>query len=238
MPVAGRSGIIDFVNLPEGLSMRTLTVCTLVLGLVLTAVAADKEADAKQTKADLAAFKEFIEKHKLNERWKGDPARLDSEELRAAFPGQRAYYTFVMPPLPPGAALPELIEAHKKRTEEWLKSASLRMAVLIDDKGNITVLKKPEDFAAAIKEIKTDAEAKVAAAAVLSLFNVEAVAPAAVPAKDVKVTKTDKGWTCTYEKERAFKGTVTMDARGKVTAATKELNFIMPLPPSAPPAKP
>lgn len=200
------------------------------------ASAADKEADAKQAKADLAAFKEYLGKNKLT-RWQGDPTRLDSEELRAAYPKRRLYFTFAAPPLPPGAALPDLIEAHKRRMAEWQEKQSLRLVVLIDDDGKVAPLSKPEDFSAGLMPVKGEADAKTAAAAILSVANVEQVAPTAVSAKEVNVTKGEKGWTCTVSKKMAFDGSVTFDADGKCTKVEKRMNYIMPLPPSAPPRR-
>src|SRR5262245_17030884 len=70
----------------------------------------EEETKNKQTKADIAAFQDFLMKNKLDKQWQGDPARVDSEEIRKAYGKRRVYYTFAAPPLPPGAKLPELIE--------------------------------------------------------------------------------------------------------------------------------
>jgi hypothetical protein len=199
-------------------------------GLLLTA---DKEPEP-QTKTDFAAFQKYLETNKI-ERWKGDPRPLASDALKTAYPNRRFYYTFEMPPLPPGAALPELIERHRRASEEYQKTRSLRLVIAFDADGKITRYQNGSDFNTGLMAVKSDDDARTAAAAVLAIASCTQVGPGPVDPKEVTVRKDDQGWTCTISKKMAFDGEVKFDAEGKVTAASKRMNFIMPLPPSAPP---
>jgi len=198
--------------------------------------AADKEPDA-QTKADCAAFQKYLETNKLD-RWKGDPFALASDALKTAYPNRRFYYTFEMPPLPSGAFQPELAERFRRQAEEYQKTRSLRLVVAIDADGTVTRYQSASDFNTGLMAVKSDDDARTAAAAVLALAGCDQVRPGAVEAKEVAVKKDDKGWTCTVSRRMAFDGEVKFDAGGKVTAVAKRMNYIMPLPPSAPPQRP
>ncbi len=102
--------------------MRTLIAAFTLTAALLAgrdAVAQDK-ADAEQTKADLADFRAYLEKNHAGKKWQAGPARLDSPELRKAYEKRRLYYVFSAPPLPPGAALPDLIKRHSfKVPSSW-----------------------------------------------------------------------------------------------------------------------
>jgi hypothetical protein len=193
----------------------------------------DKEAEAKQTKADCAAFQDYLKANKLNGSWQGDPTRLDSEDIRKAYPGRRIYFTYEAPPLPPGAFLPELIKAHQQRVAEYQKH-SLKITVQMDG-DKVISMSQPAGFNAGLMEIKSDDEARVAAAAILSMNNADHVPPGVVSAKDVTVSSNDKGWTCNFSKPMRFNGEVKFDSKGQVVAVSKKANWIMPLPPSARP---
>jgi hypothetical protein len=210
----------------------SLTAWALLLPLAAPAAAENGEG-AKQLKADCAAFQDYLKAEKLTARWQGDPTPLNTEEIRKAYGGRRVYFTYQAPPLPPGAFLPELIERHRRAMEEYRKH-SLRIAVLIDG-DKVTAMRKPEDFNTALMAVTSDDEARLAAAAILSMMDAGHVAPGRINASEVKVESSGKGWTCTYSKPMSVDGKVTFNADGKCTAAEKRPNFIMPLPPSARP---
>jgi hypothetical protein len=214
-----------------------IVLAHLVCGVPLVAWAADKEADDKQTKADFAAFRTYLKTDKLDARWQGDPQRLDGAVLRTAYPDRRIYFTYASPPLPPGAFLPELVKAYQARLEEY-KKMSLRVSVLIDGEQKITLLNKPEDYNAGLMPVRNDEDARIAATAILSVCNADRAAPAIFPSSKVEVKKTDDGWTCSVKIPMGFNGTVMFDAKGKCTSLVKQVNFIQPLPPSAPPRGP
>ena len=188
------------------------------------------------TKDGLAAFKQYLEKNHKGKKWQTGPAQLDSKELQQAYPDQRFYYVYSAPPLPPGAPLPELIERHRRASEEFRKNY-ISLAVAVGKEGVRILSNKKEDLARGLIAVKSEDDAKAAAAAVLSLtFEGGHSLPPAVLKRDaVKVEKSDKGWTCQVQ-QMALNGTVTFDADGKLTSVNKA-SFI-PLPPSAPPREP
>jgi hypothetical protein len=206
---------------------------TLLLGLLLTlAPAPDPEDPAAQAKADAAAFRAFLKENKLDGSWqRGDPIRRDTEAVRKAYGPCRAYYTFGSMPLGGGAFRPDLRE---REMAEYRRN-SLSIAVLIKD-GKVTVLKNPADFNTGLMPIKTEEDARTAAAAIASLLPAGEIGPQSVEAKIVKATQ-DKGWTCTCRVGTGFLGgeaRVTFDEEGHCTSVTMP-RLMRPRPPSARP---
>jgi hypothetical protein len=198
----------------------------------------EKTKSPGDAKKDLATFKEFLVATKQDARWQTDPLPLTSAEIAKAYPNRRVYFTFARPPLPPGAPLPELLERYKKQLEEYQKR-SLRITVTIDEDNQVAAMREAKDFNAGLMPVKTDEDAMTAAAAILAMAHLTSggnVSPGPVNAKEVTVTRTASGgWTCVVKKQRAFDGTVSFDAAGKVIGVTKMMNYIEPLPPSVPP---
>ncbi len=207
--------------------MKTLlSVC--LFALLLSSVRAEDPP-----KDSLAAFKEYLEKNHKGKKWQVGPARIDSKELQKAYPDLRFYYVHSSPPLPPGAFLPELIERHRKALEDFQKN--FLSLTVVAGKDGIQPLRKTDDFKHQLMVVKSDDDARVAAAAILSLYSGGGIntGPAVVSADQVKVEKTDKGWTCTAQKQFAFQGTVVFDPEGKLVSISKA--SIAPLPPSSRP---
>jgi hypothetical protein len=203
----------------------------LLMGAVVGAPPDEKETNNKQTKADLATFRDFLVKNKLDKQWQGDPARVDSEEIRKAYGKRRVYYTSAAPPLPPGAKNPELDGAYKRRLAEYQKN-SLKITVTIDEKGKLTPLRLAEEFNAGLMPVKSDGDARIAAAAILTMYQCTGLK---IAAKDIDtVKKTDKGWLCST---RRWGGIYELkfNAEGKCTAVT-QFHLVNPLllPPSTP----
>jgi hypothetical protein len=209
---------------------RILSLFAGVLVLWAPAVSADPSKD------DLAAFKQYLEKNFKGKKWQTGPTILESKELEKAYPGKRFLFVYSSPPLPPGAFLPELIERHRQASEDFRKNyISL---TVVKDKDGFRALGKPESYQEGLMAVKNDDDAKVAATAIISLHSSSGIqaGPAVITADQVKVQKTDKGWTCTAQKQLNFQGTAQFDANGKVTAVSKF--SIAPLPPSARPRGP
>ena len=203
---------------------------------LLSACAVAHAADNSQVNrapvypADAQAFREALAEEGVADRWEGDPLPLSSQELYTAYPGVRFFYTFKPRPLPPGAPMPQLLEQHKRAMQEYQKH-SLRMTVGINDKGFANAYRTPEDFNVGLRPVKSDEQAKIAAAAILSLMDADHIAPSAIPAEEVKVTKTENGWTCRVEQPRGIKGLVTFNEAGRCTSVSKTANYSRPLPP-------
>ncbi len=79
--------------------------------------------------------------------------------------------------------------------------------------------------------VKSDADAKVAAAAILSLIGNDQVHPMMIGANEVIVSGTKFGWTCRVQQKRGIDGTVVFDPSGKCVSAKKALNYVPPVPP-------
>lgn len=188
---------------------------------------------ADPSKDEIASFKNYLEKNHKGKKWQLGPSGLESKELTQAYPGQHFYYVYSSPPLPPGAALPELLERHRRAAEDF--SVNYISVTVAMGKDGIRTMGKVESFREGLMVVKSEDDAKVAAAAVLSLYPGRgfATGPAIIKAGEVKVLKTEKGWTCSAQKQFSFQGTVEFDAEGKLLSVSK--NSIAPLPPSAPP---
>ena len=182
------------------------------------------------SQADAATFHEHLVKNQLHTRWEGPPNRIDSDEIRRAYGDRRFYFTFKAPPLPPGAQLPKLIERYNQAMEEHQKHA-LRITVGINDKQSADTFRTAQDFNLGLMPVKTDDDARIAAAAILSLIGNDQVYPAVISSREVNVTRTQAGWTCTVTRTREFDGRVEFDPSGHCTSATKNLNYVPPVPP-------
>jgi hypothetical protein len=193
---------------------------------------------AAQAKADSAAFRAFLKENKLDGIWqRGDPIPMVTDAVRKAYGPYRAYYTFGSMPLGGGAYTPERQKAYQQAMAEYRKN-SLSIAVLIKD-GKVTALKRPADFNTGLMPIKTDEDARTAAAAILSLLPAGEVGPQRIEAKNVKVTR-DKGWSCTCRVGTALSGAdarVTFDEGGHCTSVTVP-RVMLPRPPAARPGSP
>ena len=207
-------------------------VIALMLDFGIATCAAGKNAQDGQTKdaqtmADLAKFQSYLEENKPGKKWQTGPARMDSEEIRTAFGNARFYYVFSSPPLPPGAPLPELLDEYERKKEEHqTQFISLTMRI---DEGKITPLHEEEDYNLGMMRVTNDEDAKICAAAVLSLYSSDdRVAPGLVAAKEVTVTRSESGWSCSVHRENAFEGEVIFDKEGKIVSVTK--TYAGPLP--------
>ena len=203
-------------------------VIALMLDFGMATRTAGKNAQDAQTMADLAKFQSYLEENKPGKKWQTGPALMDSEEIRKAFEKARFYYVFSSPPMPPGAPLPELLDEYNQRVEEFQKQF-ISLTIKIDEQGKITPLHEEEDYNQGMMRVTTDEDAKICAAAILSMYSSDPrVGPGIVTAKEVAVTKTEKGWSCSVIRENAFQGTVLFDSDGKIVSATK--TYMGPLP--------
>jgi hypothetical protein len=112
--------------------------------------------------------------------------------------------------------------------EEYHKQF-ISLTIRIDDEGRMTPLHEEEDYNLGMMRVTTDEDAKICAAAILSLYSSDdRVGPGLVAAKEVTVTRSENGWTCSVHRENAFQGEVVFDKEGKVVSATK--TYAGPLP--------
>lgn len=214
-----------------------------------------KKVETKEAKADHAAFQAFLKENKLDGAWQDGPILMDTEEVRKAFANCRVYYTFAAPPrgyIGGAAPSPEILKRDAEARAAYEKH-SLRIVVAIQD-GKVIPLKKTEDYNARLMPIKSEDDARIAAAAILSLQFRQQLnfshGPTPVAAKDVKAVKNEKGWSCTMPLHYPGglggprdgwrgEGVVGFDAGGKVTKVTMQVQPVGPfLFPPSPPARP
>src|SRR5579872_4687837 len=203
--------------------MRTLG-CLLAAALGLTpglaTRAADDDTEAARGKEGLAAFRAYLKKQYPDKKWQAGPSRLDSPALRAAYGGQRFYFVFSRPPLPPGANLGGVQDAYRRKVEEIRKNY-VSLTARVDDRGQVVPLRKPKDYNGGLKKVASDNDARAASAAILSLYGSGQISPGVVKVSEVRVTKSDKGWSYRVNRPRAFQGAVTFDPEGQCTGVSK-----------------
>jgi hypothetical protein len=206
-------------------------VMALLLNFGIATCTAGQNVQDEQTRADFTKFQSYLEEYKPGKKWQSGPTRIDSEEIRKAYEKQRFYYVFSSPPMPPGAPLPELLEAYKLKMEEHQKQF-ISLTMRIDEEGRVTPLHEEEGYNQGYNQgmmrVTTDEDAKICAAAILSLYSSDRVSPGIVSAKEITVTRSDKGWSCSVHRENAFEGAVIFDNDGKCVSVTK--TYLGPLP--------
>jgi hypothetical protein len=195
-------------------------VIALMLDLGIATCTAGKNAQDEQNMADLKKVQSYLEENKPGKKWQTGPARMDSEEIRKAYEKLRFYYVFSSPPLPPGAPLPDLLDEYERKMDEHQKQF-ISLTIRMDEQGSITPLHEEEDYNLGMIRVTTDEDAKICAAAILSLYSSDRVGLGIVAAKEVAVTRSEKGWSCSVLRENEFQGTVLFDKDGKCVSVTK-----------------
>jgi hypothetical protein len=197
-------------------------VIAIMLNFGIATRTAGKNAETQQTKtaADLTRFRNYMEEIKPGKKWQTGPTPMDSEEIRRAYEKLRFYYVYSSPPMPPGAPLPELLEEYERKMDDYQKQF-ISLTIKIDDQERITPLYEAEDYNLGLMRVATDDDARICAAAILSLYCSDRVGPEIVTAKEVAVTRSEKGWSCSVFRENAFRGEVFFDSDGKCVSMMK-----------------
>ncbi len=202
-------------------------VIALMLNFGIVTHTAGTNAQNEQLRADLARFQNYMEEVKPGKKWQSGPMHMDSAEIRRAYGQARFYSVYSSPPMPPGAPLPELLQEYELRMEAYQKEF-ISLTVRIDEQESVASLYAAEDYNQGLMRVTTDDDARIVAAAVLSVYCAERVGPGIVSAKEVNVTRTENGWSCSVFRENAFRGEVVFDKDGKVVSMKKE--YAGPLP--------
>jgi hypothetical protein len=189
-------------------------------GIAMRTGGRNAENQQPQTAADLTRVRNYMEEIKPGKKWQTGPTLMDSEEIRRAYGKARFYSVYSSPPLPPGAPLPELLQEHKQKMEEHRKQF-VSMTIRIDQLDTMAPLYQAEDYNQGMMRVTTDDYARICAAAILSLYYSDRVGPGIVTAKEVTVTRTENGWTCSVFRENAFRGEVVFDKDGKCVSMRK-----------------
>jgi hypothetical protein len=188
-----------------------------------------KNAENQQTQiaADLTRFRNYMEEVKPGKKWQSGPTSMDSGEIRRAYGNARFYSVYSSPPMPPGAPLPELVKEYEQKMEEYHKQF-VSLTIRIDEQERMAPLYEAEDYNQGLMRVTTDDDARICAAAILSLYGSDRVGPGIVTAKEVTVTRSENGWSCSVFRENAFRGEVVFDRDGKCVSMTKA--YVGPLP--------
>jgi hypothetical protein len=202
-------------------------VMALMLNFGMATLTPGRNSQNEQIRVDLTRFQNYMEEIKPGKKWQTGPTRMDSEEIRKAYGKTRFYSVYSSPPLPPGAPLPELLEEYQRKMDEHQKQF-VSLTIRIDDLERIASLYEAEDYNQGLMRVTTDDDARVCAAAILSIYCSDRVSPEIVTAKEITVTKSEKGWSGSVFRENAFRGEVVFDSDGKVVSVTKV--YIGPLP--------
>ncbi len=191
----------------------------LLLAAGIAAPSGEKKPAGDAAKADLAAFRAYLAKHYPGKKWKEGPTRLDTPEIRKAYGSRRFYYVFSAPPMEPGVTGPSVYEEYARRFDDYRKNY-MSLTVEISKGEKITPLHSAESFNTGLMKVRSEADVKTAAAAILSLYGAFRVGPGPVSAGAVKVTRRRKGWSARVT-ARFFQGTANFDAAGKCTGVSK-----------------
>jgi hypothetical protein len=196
-------------------------------GIVTRTGGKNAENQQTQTAADLTRFRNYMEEVKPGKKWRSGPTPMDSAEIRRAYGRARFYSVYSSPPLPPGAPLPELLEEYKQKMDEH-KKQFVSLTIRIDELERMAPLYEAEDYNQGLMRVTTDEDARIAAAAILSLYCSDRVGPQIVTAREVTVTRSEEGWSCSVHRENAFRGKVIFDRDGKCVSVTKKYQGPMP----------
>src|SRR5215475_9827190 len=188
---------------------------------------AGKNAQNEQIKADLTRFRNYMEEVKPGKKWQSGPTLMDSAEIRRAYPNARFYSVYSSPPLPPGAPLPELLKAYEEKMVEY-KKQFVSLTIRIDAQDTMRPFYEAEDYNQGLMRVTTDEDARISAAAILSLYGSDRVGPGIVYAKEVTVARSENGWTCSVFRENAFQGEVVFDRDGKCVSMKKVYDGPLP----------
>jgi hypothetical protein len=199
----------------------------LMLTIGITTRTAGNNAEGQQTGAELTNFRNYLEEVKPGKTWQSGPAPLDSAEIRKAYGNLRFYYVYSSPPLPPGAPLQELLEEFEVKMKAY-QEQFISLTMSFDEQGKMAPMQKAEDYNQGLMRITTDEDAKIAAAAILSLYYSDRVGPGIIAATEVTVTRSENGWSCSVDRENDFQGTVIFDKDGKLVSVTKTYTGSLP----------
>jgi hypothetical protein len=202
-------------------------VIALMLNFGIATRPPGQNAQAEQAGADLTKFRNYMEEFKPGKKWQTGPSLMESEEISKAYGNARFYYVYSSPPLPPGADLPELHAEYAQKMEEHQKQF-ISLTMRIDEQGKMASLYKAQDYNQGLMRVTTDEDARICAAAILSLYCSDIVRPEIVTAKEVAVTRSENGWSCSVLRENVFRGEVVFDKDGKCVSMTKEYEGSVP----------
>lgn len=142
--------------------------------------------EAKREEAELNRIKAYLNVHysKKGMRWHRGPARIAADAVTKAYEGRTFYYVH-------------------SRQYPVARRGNVSLCLSIDRNGKILAQARRTGkdktmlsfFNDSLVKVKDGQRAKLAGAAIMSLINTHA-GPKTVKAEEVKVTRTEAGWTC------------------------------------------
>lgn len=205
----------------------------LALALALpAALAVAAPAHTRGDDADVAAVVAWLRRTHPGANWQSGPARLDGPAVRAVYPGRRFYAVRSHPPLPPGAYLPGLLEAHARAVEEWRAHHYISARVVVSGGGRVAPLDTAADFNAGLRPARGQRALATRAAAFMTLLELSRLRTAIRP-DEPRLARTASGWTASLGGVAPYQQcAVELDAAGRLVSwvAAPE-----PLPPAAAP---
>ena len=195
-----------------------LSGCALIKPIVPAGPAASAAKNSPEaSRIELAAVLRYLAEKHPGETWQSGPDQLDSSALRLAYPEHR-FYTVASPRPLPGGAKP-LPAGPRNNTAgpkpRWILSLCIRLG----PKHQIEEFRNPADYNRGLIAIRSDEDARQAAAAILSTLDGLYFGPATVDPAAVLVNKSPGGWVCRMQTNKKA-GRVVFDSEGKCISAT------------------
>jgi hypothetical protein len=207
---------------------RRFFVLALALGCVALSGCTSKGIVPDQANKDLHDVQAYFERNHPGKKWESGPTVIDTEEIRTAYGQRRFYFVFSAPPTLPGRGVILSEEEAKLELEGFQQALAkfdrerLSVTVGIDDSGKVTLYQKAEDFNQGLMQVRSDQDAKVAAAAIFSLFVSDEYGQQSVTAKEVDCSPQQPGWNCGVKgHNKNWKGNVLFDAAGKCISVSR-----------------
>ena len=183
------------------------------------------QTQVNQTERHLSLFRSHLARHYPGGQWKHGPEGIDSPELRQAYPGSRFYYVASPEPLPRGAYTAP--KAGSKGSNTGTTIVQLSLCVRFGPEGRLKELHRPEDYNEGLAPVRSDADARNAAAAILSTMAGSYFGPAVVSNASVQVQKSPEGWACRLQTQTR-EGRVGFNLGGSCISASLVYSGPMP----------
>ena len=186
----------------------------------------EPKAQLYESERYLPSFRAHLAEQYPQGKWKQGPEGIDSPELRQAYPGSQFYYVASPEPLPRGSKAASKTMSKGGANE----TASLRLSLCarFGPEGRLTELRRSEDYNEGLSPIRSDRDARYAAAAILSTMNGDYFGPSVISSSLVEVEKVQDGWKCRLQ-TRTKQGRVFFSDEGKCISTT--LVYVGPFPP-------
>lgn len=184
-------------------------------------------------KADeVADVRLFLQRTFPGRSWDAGPDRLDSPELRDAYPGMKFYVIASREPLPAASRSHSQQETFRREMAR-VHRTKVTGVVGTDARGRLFFLHDAND---GLRPVRSLAAARTACIAVITLQKAEVSPPGLLESPEVSITPDGRGWRCALTVRDRLKGEVRFDGRGRCTRAEKW--YVGPLPPQQPAVTP